>query len=206
MHFFSRNPLFSAPGWSKTVFSDYGSKMSWFSYEICWIWAKFEETGFEWWKQVLTDGKEILVWAILKYLHQFRLKKLGRFGTKFGSYGQNFDFFFVSFNYLVRLPYLGMCPQRLKMCPKNFLKNVFEFARSFASKRKKSADRKTFQKNWPEKGLFWGQNDVTKSRKLTLHLQLARTSILPEILVWAILKHLHPFRREKLGRFDIKFA
>ena len=58
------------------------------------------------------------------------------------------------------------CPQRLKMCPKIFLKNVCEFARSFASKRKKSADRKTFQKNWPEKGLFWGQNDVTKSRKL----------------------------------------
>ena len=98
------------------------------------------------------------------------------------------------------------CPQSLKMCPKIFLKNVFEFARSFASKRKKSANRKTFQKNWPEKGLFWGQNDVTKSRKLTLHLQLARTSILIEILVWAILKHLHPFRLEKLGRFDTKFA
>ena len=49
------------------------------------------------------------------------------------------------------------------MCPKIFLKNVFEFARSFASKRKKSADRKTFQKNWPEKGLFWGQNDVAKN-------------------------------------------
>ena len=55
------------------------------------------------------------------------------------------------------------CPQRLKMCPKIFLKNVFEFARSFASKRKKSADRKTFQKNWPEKSLFWGKNDVAKN-------------------------------------------
>ena len=84
---------------------------------------------------------EILVWAILKHLHQFRLKKLARFDTKFGSYGQNLDFFFVSFNYLVGLP------SEAQNVPQNFFEKCFRVCPFFCFK----TQEKCWSKNIPKK-------------------------------------------------------